>query len=220
MPSSIARPCRQGRFMTIVVSSSATVYGDPASDPIREDLPFSATRFTAARNSLLRKSSEISQGRPGTAIGILQYFPMNRVAGEHPTCIPDNLLPYIAKVASGSGTRSPCCAEGVGPRSRTDHRESGNRTVYSVLEMIETFCGKRPDDPVLADAAAAGRRSPVFCRSRFCPPGAGAGMRNWASMPCARIPGVGRSGLWKTCPGCKPLAPKKSHPEGGFLYSG
>ena len=92
----------------LVFSSSATVYGDPASVPIREDFPLSCTnpygRTTLMIEEILR---DLHRADPTWRIGLLRYFnpvgahPSGRI-GEDPGGIPNNLMPYIAQVAVGT----------------------------------------------------------------------------------------------------------------------
>ena len=91
----------------LVFSSSATVYGDPASVPIREDFPLSATN-PYGRSKLFIEEILRDQHRaePAWDIVLLRYFnPVGAHAsgliGEDPTGIPNNLLPYISQVAVG-----------------------------------------------------------------------------------------------------------------------
>lgn len=90
-----------------VFSSSATVYGDPVSVPIREDFALSATnpygRTKLMIEDMLR---DVSLAEPQLRICLLRYF--NPVGahisgriGEDPNGIPNNLMPYIAQVAVG-----------------------------------------------------------------------------------------------------------------------
>lgn len=91
----------------IVFSSSATVYGDPASVPIKEDFPLSCTnpygRTKLFVEDLLR---DLHNADPSWNIALLRYFnpigahPSGEI-GEDPTDIPNNLVPYISKVAVG-----------------------------------------------------------------------------------------------------------------------
>ena len=92
---------------TLVFSSSATVYGDPASVPIREDFPLSCTnpygRTKLMIEDILR---DLHRAEPAWRIALLRYFnpvgahPSGRI-GEDPGGIPNNLMPYIAQVAVG-----------------------------------------------------------------------------------------------------------------------
>lgn len=92
---------------TIVFSSSATVYGQPRSVPVRENFPLSATnpygRTKLMIEDILRDAScADSQWR----IALLRYFnPIGAhssgTIGEDPNDIPNNLMPYVAQVAAG-----------------------------------------------------------------------------------------------------------------------
>jgi UDP-glucose 4-epimerase len=92
---------------TIVFSSSATVYGEPDSVPIKEDFPLSATN-PYGRSKLMIEDilRDLHASYPGWKIALLRYF--NPVGahpsgwiGEDPQGIPNNLVPYIAQVAVG-----------------------------------------------------------------------------------------------------------------------
>lgn len=91
----------------IVFSSSATVYGEPASLPIRENFPLSCTnpygRTKLIIENLLR---DLHAADPAWNVALLRYF--NPVGahrsgeiGEDPLGTPNNLMPYIAQVAVG-----------------------------------------------------------------------------------------------------------------------
>lgn len=92
----------------ILFSSSATVYGDPASVPILENFPTSATnpygRSKLIVEEILRDVAKVSNNE--WRIGLLRYFnpigahESGRI-GEDPKGIPNNLLPYVAQVAIG-----------------------------------------------------------------------------------------------------------------------
>lgn len=92
---------------TLVFSSSATVYGDPASVPIREDFPRSATN-PYGRSKLIIEDilADLHQAEPDWRIARLRYFnPVGAhesgLIGEDPQGIPNNLMPYVAQVAEG-----------------------------------------------------------------------------------------------------------------------
>lgn len=98
---------RRAGVRTLVFSSSATVYGDPASVPIREDFPRSATN-PYARSKLIIEDilADLHYAEPDWRMARLRYF--NPVGahesgqiGENPQGIPNNLMPYIAQVAIG-----------------------------------------------------------------------------------------------------------------------
>ena len=96
---------------TIVFSSSATVYGDPASVPIREDFPVGGTTNPYGTSKLFIEKILQDQAiaDPAWSIALLRYF--NPVGahksgriGEDPRGIPNNLMPYVSQVAVGRRT--------------------------------------------------------------------------------------------------------------------
>ena len=99
---------RAANVRTLVFSSSATVYGDPASVPIREDFPLSATNAYGWSKLMMEQVlADVDASEPGQwRIARLRYFnPVGAHAsgliGEDPQDIPNNLLPYVAQVAVG-----------------------------------------------------------------------------------------------------------------------
>ncbi len=103
----LCKAMQEHGVFNIVFSSSATVYGDPASLPIKEDFPLSATnpygRSKLVIEEILR-DLWVSDNRWN--VTLLRYFnPVGAHAsgmlGEDPAGIPNNLMPYIAQVASG-----------------------------------------------------------------------------------------------------------------------
>ena len=92
----------------LVFSSSATVYGDPYAVPIREDFPLHATNpYGASKLHIEGMLRDLHASAPEQwQIAILRYFnPVGAHAsgeiGEDPNGVPNNLMPYIAQVASG-----------------------------------------------------------------------------------------------------------------------
>jgi UDP-glucose 4-epimerase len=92
---------------TLVFSSSATVYGDPASVPITEDFPLSATNAYGRSKLMIEEMlRDLAVAQPQWRIALLRYFnPVGAhesgLIGETPSGIPNNLVPYIAQVANG-----------------------------------------------------------------------------------------------------------------------
>jgi len=93
---------------SIVFSSSATVYGDPHTVPIKEDFPVGATTNPYGRSKFIVEEilRDLYLADPSWRIALLRYF--NPVGahesgsiGEDPNGIPSNLMPYIAQVAVG-----------------------------------------------------------------------------------------------------------------------
>lgn len=93
---------------TLVFSSSATVYGDPHAVPIREDFPLSATNPYGRSKLIIEEIlGDIARADASWRIALLRYFnPVGAhesgLIGEDPQGIPNNLMPYIAKVAIGN----------------------------------------------------------------------------------------------------------------------
>ena len=91
----------------IVFSSSATVYGDPASVPIKEDFPLSATNpYGQSKLMIENILRDLAISDSQWEISILRYFnPVGAHAsgliGEDPSGIPNNLMPFVAQVAIG-----------------------------------------------------------------------------------------------------------------------
>lgn len=91
----------------IVFSSSATVYGDPASVPIEEHFPLKTTNpYGASKLHIEDMLRDIAIADTAWHIAILRYFnPVGAhesgLIGEDPSGIPNNLMPYIAQVAIG-----------------------------------------------------------------------------------------------------------------------
>ena len=91
----------------LVFSSSATVYGDPESVPMREDFPLSATNAYGRTKLMIEDIlRDFYRSDNSFNFAILRYFnpigadPSGRI-GEVPNGIPNNLLPYITQVAVG-----------------------------------------------------------------------------------------------------------------------
>ncbi|MPY24816.1 UDP-glucose 4-epimerase GalE [Shewanella psychropiezotolerans] len=91
----------------LVFSSSATVYGDPASLPITEDFPTGATNpYGQSKLMVEHILQDLHHSDPSWNIARLRYFnPVGAHSsgriGEDPNDIPNNLMPFIAQVAVG-----------------------------------------------------------------------------------------------------------------------
>ncbi len=99
---------RRHGVKNFVFSSSATVYGDPASVPIREDFPTGGTTNPYGTSKLFQEKMlmDICAADPTLNVALLRYFnPIGAhesgLIGEDPNDIPNNLVPYIAQVAVG-----------------------------------------------------------------------------------------------------------------------
>ncbi|MDC7222866.1 MAG: UDP-glucose 4-epimerase GalE [Spirochaetales bacterium] len=89
----------------LVFSSSATVYGDPASVPVKEDFPVHATNPYGQTKVMMEQILIDAARAKGWDVTILRYF--NPVGahesgriGEDPE-YPNNLLPFVSQVAAG-----------------------------------------------------------------------------------------------------------------------
>ena len=94
---------------TFVFSSSATVYGDPETIPITEDCKTGGTTNPYGTSKLYIEQilKDIYTSDPSWNICILRYFnPVGAhesgLIGEEPQGIPNNLMPYVARVALGT----------------------------------------------------------------------------------------------------------------------
>jgi UDP-glucose 4-epimerase len=157
----------------IIFSSSATVYGDPATLPITESFPLSAANPYGRTKLMIEQILEdLFSSDPDWHIALLRYFnPVGAhpsgLIGEDPSGIPNNLVPYIARVAIGSLDRVRVFGndydtpDGTGVRDYihvSDLAEGHVKTLskltaapgvlvynlgtgkgYSVLEMIQGF---------------------------------------------------------------------------------
>ncbi len=99
---------RHHNCKNIVFSSSATVYGDPAFVPISEKCPLGERTNPYGESKAMQERilSDIAKADPEWKVVLLRYFnPIGAHAsgliGEDPKGIPNNLLPFVAQVASG-----------------------------------------------------------------------------------------------------------------------
>ena len=136
-----------------VFSSSATVYGDPASVPIREDFPVGATTNPYGATKVMNENmlKDICKADPTMNVALLRYFnPIGAhesgLIGEDPNGIPNNLVPYIAKVAVGKlkevhvfGNDYPT-PDGTGVRDYI-HVVDLARGHVAALKKLATNCG-------------------------------------------------------------------------------
>ncbi|HEY0562939.1 MAG TPA: UDP-glucose 4-epimerase GalE [Methylophilus sp.] len=123
---------------TIVFSSSATVYGDPAQVPIVEDFPLSATNpYGQTKLMIEHMLRDLYQADASWRIAILRYFnPIGAhesgMIGEDPSGIPNNLLPYVAQVAVGKLKRLR-----VFGNDYATHDGTGVRDYIHVVDLAE-----------------------------------------------------------------------------------
>ncbi len=163
----------ENKVKKLVFSSSATVYGDPHTFPISEDFPLHTTNPYGTTKLMIEqilRDLYISDNEWG--IVILRYFnPIGAnksgIIGEDPNGIPNNLLPYVAKVAAtelphlnvfgndyptvdGTGVRDyihvvdlslghVCAVNKLDNESGVFTYNLGTGNGYSVLQIVQAF---------------------------------------------------------------------------------
>ena len=143
---------RTHRVHNLVFSSSATVYGAPEEVPVREEAPLSATNpYGATKLMIERILTDLCKSDGAWNVALLRYFnPIGAHAsgllGEDPRGIPNNLVPYIAKVALGElpvlhvfGGDYPT-PDGTGVRDYIHVMDLAEGHV-AALRKLETGCG-------------------------------------------------------------------------------
>ena len=105
---SLLRAMEEANVKKIIFSSSATVYGDPASTPITEDFPKGSCTnpYGWSKSFMEQIMIDLNTADPDFKVVLLRYFnPIGAhksgLIGEDPLGIPNNLLPYISQVAVG-----------------------------------------------------------------------------------------------------------------------
>ena len=104
----LAEEMTKADIFNIVFSSSATVYGDPPTVPITENMPVGGTTnpYGTSKYMTERMLSDIQLADPRWSVVLLRYFNpvgahQSGLIGENPNGIPNNLLPYVCQVATG-----------------------------------------------------------------------------------------------------------------------
>lgn len=92
-----------------VFSSSATVYGEEAPLPMREDMPIGTATNPYGWTKIMMEQvlRDVAVSRPEWSVSLLRYFnPVgahpSALIGEDPQGVPNNLMPYVARVAAGT----------------------------------------------------------------------------------------------------------------------
>lgn len=136
----------------IVFSSSATVYGVPKSVPISENFPlFTTNPYGETKLMIERILKDVTVSVPTFSVAILRYFnPIGAhesgLIGEDPRGIPNNLFPYISKVAYGKLAFLSIYGDdydtpdGTGVRDYI-HVVDLARAHLKALDFTETFAG-------------------------------------------------------------------------------
>ena len=157
----------------LVFSSSATVYGNPKTLPIKESFPLSTTNPYGTTKLMIENIlNDVAKTDNNWSIAILRYFnPIgahkSALIGEDPNDTPNNLMPYIVKVATkkleylnifgndyntkdGTGVRDYIhvvdlakghikALELINKQKGIDTYNLGTGKGYSVLEIVNTF---------------------------------------------------------------------------------
>lgn len=159
---------------TFIFSSSATVYGDPIELPLNEDMPIGSATNPYGWTKIMMEQvlRDTQHANPTMSVALLRYFnPVGAhpsgLIGEDPEGIPNNLMPFVARVADGLlpklrvfGGDYPT-ADGTGIRDyihvvdlaeghvaalEKHHQDAGVHTYnlgtgtgHSVLEVVKTF---------------------------------------------------------------------------------
>ncbi len=123
----------------IVFSSSATVYGDPAFVPITEECPKGqiTNPYGQTKGMIEQILTDLNVSDPEWNVVLLRYFnPIGAhpsgILGENPNGIPNNLVPYIAKVATGELE-----ALGVFGNDYPTHDGTGVRDYIHVVDLAK-----------------------------------------------------------------------------------
>ena len=123
---------------SIVFSSSATVYGDPHTTPIKEDFPLSATNpYGRSKLMIEEMLRDLYVSDNNWKIVLLRYFnPVGAHAsgmiGEDPNGIPNNLMPFIAQTAVGKREKLS-----VFGNDYDTHDGTGVRDYIHVVDLAE-----------------------------------------------------------------------------------
>ena len=96
------------RVEAMVLSSSATVYGEPTSLPLTEEMPIGKATNPYGWTKIMMEQvlRDVQTAQPSWSVSLLRYFnPVgaheSALIGEDPLGVPNNLMPYVARVADG-----------------------------------------------------------------------------------------------------------------------
>ena len=185
----------------IVFSSSATVYGNPKELPIKEDFPLSTTNPYGTTKLMIEQTlKDVAFADKEFSVAILRYFnPIGAhesgLIGEVPNGIPNNVMPYIMKVAKGEYEALTVFGDDYPTRDGTGVRDYihvvdlskghlkalnkirkeagvkiynlGTGNGYSVLELVKAFEKNKQRKSKLQNRIKKTRRhSRMLCRSK------------------------------------------------------
>ena len=170
---SLLKVMKKNKIKKIIFSSSACVYGDPESLPIKETAKLTTTNpYGATKHMIERILKDVYKAETDLSVIILRYFnPVGADSsykiGENPKGIPNNLMPFIMRVANGEIDHLNIFGNDYDTKDGTGVRDYihvtdlaighikalekankdngifvynlGTGTGYSVLEMVKTF---------------------------------------------------------------------------------
>ena len=132
---------QRAHVQTLVFSSSATVYGDPAPEdlPLKETAPCGNTHSPYATSKWMveRCLADLHTAQPDWKIARLRYFnPVGAHAsgqiGEDPSGIPNNLMPFVSQVACGARPKLAIFGDDY-----PTHDGTGVRDYIHVMDLAE-----------------------------------------------------------------------------------
>ncbi len=170
---SLLKVMKKNKIKKIIFSSSACVYGDPEELPIKETARLTTTNpYGATKHMIERILKDVYKAETDLSVIILRYFnPVGADSsykiGENPKGIPNNLMPFIMRVANGEIDHLNIFGNDYDTKDGTGVRDYihvtdlaighikalekankdngifvynlGTGTGYSVLEMVKTF---------------------------------------------------------------------------------
>ena len=148
---------------TLIFSSSAAVYGNPETVPVREDAPLAPiSPYAHSKQMIEQILLDLNAGDPGWKIGLLRYFnPVGAhesgLIGEDPRGIPNNLMPYISQVATGRHKelqifgRDYPTPDGTGVRDYIHVMDLAEGHVAALKHFENTAMNSVPADPLIVN---------------------------------------------------------------------
>ena len=140
--TSLLQSMNKHNVKKIIFSSTATVYGEPECSPINENFPTGQTTnpYATTKFMIERILTDLYKSDNEWSIGILRYFnPIGAhksgLIGENPNGIPNNLMPYILKVASGELPKL-----NVFGNDYNTHDGTGVRDYIHVVDLAKGHC--------------------------------------------------------------------------------
>lgn len=126
---SVLQAMKKAEVRHIVLSSSATVYGEYGHSPMSEDAPLSATNpYGQTKVMMERIAADVASSDASLRYAMLRYFnPVGAhpsgLIGEHPRGVPNNLMPYVQQVAVGVREKLSVFGDDYDTRDGTGERD-------------------------------------------------------------------------------------------------